>query len=91
MSKKKSYKKNSSNSKAEEPSSVYKKRTIKIFHSFEEQEEFELQQMALLKPIELLQHLRRLINFAYGMHGYDPNNLPKKHSIRIIKPGNEHI
>ncbi len=57
---------------------------IKIFHSFEEQEEFDRKEMAMLTPIQRLQHLRTFINIAYGMHGYNPNNLPTKHSIEII-------
>jgi hypothetical protein len=70
--------------KAEEPGTGYK-RPFKIYSSFEEQNENELEEMARLKPEELLLQLRKFINIAYGMHGYNPNDLPKKHSIKIIK------
>ena len=62
---------------------------IKIFKSFKEQEEFELQQMASLNPLQILEHLRKFINIAYGMHGFNPNNLPSKHTIRILTPKHE--
>jgi len=67
-----------------EPIATYGKRPIHIFNSFEEQADYELKQMAALSPEQILQQLRKFINIAYGMHGYDPNNLPKKHSIKII-------
>jgi len=54
-----------------------------FFNSFEEQEEYELREMALLSPLEILQQMRKFINLAYGMHGYDPKNLPKKHFIKF--------
>jgi hypothetical protein len=67
-----------------EPAVVYD-REIHIFNSFKEQEDYELKQMAMLSPIEILQQLRKFINIAYGMHGYDPDKLPKKHTIKIIE------
>ena len=70
--------------KVNEPAAAYHKKQIQIFNSFEEQEAYELKKMAGLSPIEILQQLRQFINIAYGMHGYDPNNLPTKHSIKII-------
>lgn len=71
-------------SQMKEPLVPYTK-TLHIFHSFEEQEAHELKEMASFSSIEILQHLRQCINLAYGMHGYDPNNLPKKHTITNIK------
>jgi len=59
-------------------------RELKFFDSFEEMDEYDREQMAMLTPVECLEQLRRLINLAYGMHGYDPKKLPKKHSIKII-------
>lgn len=70
--------------KASEPIIPYT-RTITVFNSFEEQEFHELTEMASLNSTEILQQLRRLINLAYGMHGYNPNNLPKQHTITNIK------
>ena len=70
--------------KASEPIIPYT-RTITVFNSFEEQELHELTEMASLNSTEILQQLRRLINLAYGMHGYNPNNLPKQHTITNIK------
>ena len=72
------------NTKANEPLVPYTK-TLNIFHSFEEQEAHELKEMAAFSSIEILQHLRQCINLAYGMHGYNPDNLPKKHTITNIK------
>jgi hypothetical protein len=74
-------------STVEEPIIPYAKRGIKIFYSHEQQEEYELKQMSLISPKEALQNLRKLINLAYGMHGFDPNKLPSKHSIKIIQKG----
>ena len=73
--------------KAQEPMGGYKGKRLYVFKSLEEQEEFKLKEMAQLSPTEILMQLRKLINIAYGMHGYDPANLPKKHSIRIIQNG----
>jgi len=57
---------------------------IKIFNSFEEQESYELKKMSELTSIDILKQMRQFINLAYGMHGYNPNNLPTKHTIKII-------
>lgn len=57
---------------------------FKTFDSFEELSKYELQQMAQLNGIEILKQLRKLINTAYGMHGYNPDKLPQKHTIKII-------
>jgi hypothetical protein len=62
------------------------KASIRIFHSFKEQEEYELRELIKLSPIEILQQLRKFINIAYGMHGFDPKNLPVRHTIRILTP-----
>jgi hypothetical protein len=71
--------------KVNEPGAVYPSREIRVFKSFEEQEAYEMKKMAELSSLEILQQLRKFINIAYGMHGYDPNNLPKEHSIRIVE------
>ena len=68
-----------------DPLSIYKNSRIKFFNSFEEQEEYELREMAKLSPVEILQQMRQLINIAYGMHGYDPKKLPKKRNLTIGK------
>lgn len=61
MNNKKSYKeKKSAASQANEPQAVYRNAKIKIFHSFEEQEEYELQKMALLTREELLNKLEKM-------------------------------
>lgn len=73
-------------SEANEPQPTYGT-GFNIFNSFEEQELYELKLMATFNSTQILQQLRRLINTAYGMHGYDPEKLPKKHSIKIIKEG----
>ena len=57
-----------------------------IFNSFEELKAYELNEMAKLSSIEILTQLRKFINIAYGMQGYDPNKLPIKHTIKIIIP-----
>jgi hypothetical protein len=75
--------------KLSEPQINYDSSRIKIFKSFKEQEEYELQQMANLTPHQILEQLRKLINTAYCMHGYDPANLPLKHDIKIIMPKQE--
>lgn len=75
---------NNKENKANDPLVPYTKR-LNIFHSFEEQEAHELKEMAAFSSIEILQHLRQCINLAYGMHGYNPNKLPKKHTITNIK------
>ncbi len=59
---------------------------VRIFKSFEEQEEYQLRQMAALSPIQCLEYLRKMINLAYGMHGYDPDKLPTKHKLRFRTP-----
>ena len=69
---------------ASEPQAAYGKRSIRFYNSFEEQAEEELIYMVSLSPIERLMEMRKFINIAYGMHGYNPENLPKKHSIKII-------
>jgi hypothetical protein len=57
---------------------------FKVFSSFDEQSEYEYQQLSKLSGIEILIHLRKFINIAYAMHGYNPENLPQKHSIKIV-------
>ena len=84
MPKKKAYKTKEKPTTVAEPNVAYGKRKVHIFKSFEEQEQYELTEMAALSSSEILEQLRRFINIAYGMHGYNPDNLPKKHSIKII-------
>lgn len=62
---------------AKETSVDYKNKRIQVFTSFEEQDEFNLKQMAKLRSEEILVQLRQLINLAYGMHGYNPDKLQK--------------
>lgn len=84
MRKRKTYQPSKKKQKVNEPLATYKSKGIRIFNSFEEQAEYELQQMAVLSPEQILKQLRQFINIAYGMHGYDPENLPKKHFVKII-------
>lgn len=71
-------------SKAEEPALLYKgKGSFMFFKSVEEQEEFSRKKSAALSPIECLQHMRLLINMAYGITGFDPEHIVHKHSITI--------
>jgi hypothetical protein len=84
MTKKKAYKTLMKSINVNEPiANSYNTTRIKIFNSFEEQEAYELKEMAKLSAIEILAQLRKLINIAYGMHGYNPNKLPTKHAIKI--------
>ena len=78
---------NNENNEVNDPAASYNS-NFRIFNSFEEQEQYELKLMASYSPKQILEQMRMFINTAYGMHGYDPNNLPKEHSIRIIK-GND--
>jgi hypothetical protein len=80
-----------SSQEVNEPAAEYRHRSFTFFNSFEEQEEYELKQMSLLSPVEILQQLRRFVNTAYGMHGYDPEKLPQIHTVRIVKASDEHI
>lgn len=84
MAKKKTYRTNKESPTVKESEVSYEKKRIRFFNSFEEQEQYKSEEMAKLSPEEILKQMRQLINLAYGMHGYDPNNLPKKHTIRII-------
>ena len=84
MSKKKVYKTKSKANQVNEPLEEYKTKQIQIFTSFEEQDEFNLKQIAELSSEEILVQLRQLINLAYDMHGYNPDALPKTHTIKII-------
>ncbi len=72
------------NNKVNDPTPSYNN-SFRIFNSFEEQEEYELKLMASYSPKQILEQMRMFRNTAYGMHGYDPNNLPKEHFIKIIK------
>jgi hypothetical protein len=54
-----------------------------VFNSFEEQEAYERWEMAKLSPEQTLIQLRKFINIAYGMYGYNPSDLPIKHDIEI--------
>lgn len=40
--------------------------------------------MQQLSGKERLIQMRQFINIAYGMHGYDPNNLPTVHTVKIL-------
>ncbi len=84
MAKKKLYKAVTDESKVNEPIAALKASRIKVFKSFEEQAAYELKEMAALSSVQILQQLRKFINIAYGMHGYSPDSLPKKHFIKII-------
>jgi hypothetical protein len=85
MTKNKKYKNKVEENNLREPSASYSvKKSVIIFKSFEEQDEYNRIQMANLTPYERLLQLRKMINLAYGMHGYDPDNLPTKHKLTIL-------
>jgi len=87
MSKKKTYKNNSTKQKAEEPSSSYNRGEIKIFHSFEEQEEYQLQKMSNRTYKERLDHLELLRKFFLREYLLpDGNWAPIEKIITIQKP-----
>ena len=73
-----------SKKKSNSENGLYENNRIKIFNSFEEQAAYELQAMSELSPEQILQQMRMFINTAFAMHGYDPENLPEKHSVKII-------
>ena len=50
--------------KLKEPEVAYEPRKIRVFHSFEEQEEYEISEMSKLTPIEILQQVRKVINIG---------------------------
>ncbi len=77
------------NNSLNEPSLPYAQPKIRVFHSFEEQEEYEFREMAKRSGLEILSQMRGFINIAYGMHGYDPAHLPTVHSFRIVKLNTE--
>lgn len=68
--------------KVGEPAIEYKKSRLRIYSSFEQQENAERLYLASLKPLEVLRQMRQMINLAYGLHGL--NKPPSKHTIRII-------
>jgi hypothetical protein len=85
MAKKKTYKTIEKGNELNDSLIPYtEKKSIVIFKSFEEQEEYNRVQMAKLSPLERLQQLRKMINVAYGMYGYNPDNLPTKHKLTIL-------
>lgn len=61
------------------------KRTITFYNSFEEQEEDGRKQLAKLSSTELMLSLRKLINMNFRTTDFDINNLPQKHTIKIIE------
>jgi hypothetical protein len=85
MTKKKTIKPNDDLQAVNEPVGTYVPHRIRFFKSFEELNDFELQEMASLSPEKILQDLRNFINTAYGMHGYNPDKLPTIHTIKIIQ------
>jgi len=62
------------------------KRKLTFFASQNEQEEVEMLRFANLSPLERLQEMRQCINLAYGMHGFDPDNLPTQHKLTFVFP-----
>jgi len=74
----------SNKNKAEEPAlPIQAKRRLRFFNSVETMEEFSRKKSADLSPIERLQHMRLLINMAYGITGFDPEHIVCNHSITI--------
>jgi hypothetical protein len=67
-----------------EPEVTYGRPELVFFNSFEEMNEYDRVEMAKLSPEETLQQMRRFINIAYGMHGFDPNKLPQNHTIEVV-------
>lgn len=59
-------------------------RPQQVYNLFEDLETQELIHMLSLKPAQRFAELRRFINTAYRMRGYDPDSLPKKRRIVIV-------
>jgi hypothetical protein len=83
MAKKRSYTVKKKKAAVRERKEEYGNKTLRFYSSFEEQAQDELKEMAKLTPLQVLKHLRKFINLTYGMHGYDPKKLPKKHTLHI--------
>lgn len=81
------YKKPSSpnTKKVEDIAALYQKTEIQVYNSYSDKLSQDLIYVAGLNPLQRLQQLRQLINLAYGMHGYDPENIPTLHRISIGK------
>ena len=86
MAKPKKYSKQATKiSEVGEPSINYgNDRNFNFFSSFEERHVADLMEMANLSALERLKQMRTLINKNWAMHGFDWNDLSKKHSIKII-------
>ena len=67
-----------------DPMAAYAGQRIRIYKSFEEAEDADRKYMASLSPAQTLEQMRKFINTAYGMTGYDPLKLPKERTIKII-------
>ena len=85
---KKRIKKNESSfHEVNKPLSLFPNHSIQIFRTFEEQDEYELKEMAKSGGNEILKQLRSCINLSYGMGGYDPkkpsNKTLHKNSKRV--------
>lgn len=63
-----------------------KNHKLKFYSSQEELDEAELKRMREMTPEERMREMRLHINLAYGLHGFDPNNLPTKHTLTFIYP-----
>lgn len=59
-------------------------RPQQVYNLFEDLETQELIHMLSLRPAQRFAELRRFINTAYRMRGYDPDSLPKKRRIIIV-------
>ena len=68
-----------------EPKAVYKKERLRIFHSFEEAEETELQKAANQKPVERLRETVELILRIYGFSRQQLLERPPDDALMIVK------
>ena len=73
------------NNELNEKEGEYLSPGIRIFHSYEEQEEDLINEMAGLSKQERLIRLRQSINIAYGMHQAHTHAMSEKHTITFIQ------
>lgn len=62
------------------------KRKLTFFKSIEDKNLDDLKAMRASTFEERMLQLRADINLAYGMYGFDPENLPTKHFLTFIQP-----
>ena len=85
MAKQKIYKTKTKTGKVKERAATYGKPVLRVFNSFKEAEDYDIQQTLKQDPVERIRETVELILRVYGFTRAELNQRPPDNTLKIIR------